>query len=286
MSKVIGLRLSDSREVVVKVRRAEHRVYACAKAQRHLWKAGYPCPEPLAGPTLFGDELATAEAYVSGGVELDPSLTAAELYGQSLADLVRLAPSPNQLPSLHPPPPWAWWDYPEPSFWAWQSEAELALAAERGWLRPEVPPELAWLEDVALRARARLRRFAGPPVVGHVDWYVGNLRWLNGKLHVVHDWDSLSSQPEAIICGLGMSTFAISLARWVPADLARSEAFLNGYDRVRGRPWSRDEREACWAAAVWKETYEISSSTGDVPARLELLESELDERLRLAGIFD
>jgi hypothetical protein len=71
-----------------------------------------------------------------------------------------------------------------------------------------------------------------PAVVGHVDWWVGNLRWLDSQLHVVHDWDSLASQPEAIICGFAASMFAESLGQWVQANLAESEAFLAGYERA------------------------------------------------------
>jgi hypothetical protein len=121
-------------------------------------------------------------------------------------------------------------------------------------------------------------------VVGHVDWWVGDLRWLDSKLHVVHDWDSLASQPEAIICGFAASMFAESLGHWVQANLAQSEAFLAGYERARGRVWSREERQVCWAAGLWLESFDISASTGDIPARVALLEAELAERLRLAGL--
>lgn len=146
-------------------------------------------------------------------------------------------------------------------------------------------PELSWLEDLAVRTRARLSRFHAPEVVGHVDWWVENLRWLDGKLFVVHDWDSLAAQPEAIICGFAASTFHESLAHWVQADLAQTEAFLAAYERARGRGWSREEREVCWAAGLWHNSHGISAASANVtfPARAALLAAELPERLRLAG---
>jgi hypothetical protein len=49
LSTVIGLRLADGREVVVKVRPDSPRIAACVDVQRHLFQAGYPCPEPLTG---------------------------------------------------------------------------------------------------------------------------------------------------------------------------------------------------------------------------------------------
>lgn len=284
MSRVLGLRLVDGRDVVVKVRRAEARLYGCAAVHRHLWQAGYPCSELLVEPVPIGDGLATAEQYVPGGVQLEPGVETAEDYARALAELIRLAPAPSAVPSLEPPPPWAWWDYAGGCTWAWQSAAERELAATRGWPRPDLPHERAWLERLATRARARLNAFKAPAVVGHADWWVDNLRWRGGKLHVVYDWDSLAAQPEAVICGLAASMFAESMGHWVQANLAQSEAFIAGYERARGHVWSDEEREVCWAAGLWLESYDISASIGDVLTRASQLQSELVERLRLAGL--
>jgi hypothetical protein len=285
VSRVFGVRLVDGREVVIKVRRPESRYYGCVAAHQRIWEAGFPCPEPLAGPVPFGDELATAERFVPGGDLLEPSTENAERYAWALAELVRVAPAASALPSLDPPPAWAWWDYPGPGTWAWQSAAERALAAERGWARPEPSSEQAWLEDLAVRTRARLATFRAPPVVAHVDWWMENLRWLQGKLFVVHDWDSLAAQPEAIICGFAATTFHESLAHWVQADLAQSEAFIAAYERARGCAWTREEREICWAAGLWHNSHAISAASGNTTfaARAALLKTELPERLRLAG---
>jgi hypothetical protein len=50
---VIGLRLADDREVVVKVRPDSPRIAACVEVQRRMFQAGYPCPEPLTGAAPF-----------------------------------------------------------------------------------------------------------------------------------------------------------------------------------------------------------------------------------------
>jgi hypothetical protein len=47
LSAVIGLRLADGREVVVKVRPDSPRIAACVEVQRRVFQAGYPCPQPL-----------------------------------------------------------------------------------------------------------------------------------------------------------------------------------------------------------------------------------------------
>ena len=70
LSAFIGLRLADRREVVVKVRPDSPRIAACVEVRRRVFLAGYPCPRPLTGAARFGDDVATAEAYVPGGVML------------------------------------------------------------------------------------------------------------------------------------------------------------------------------------------------------------------------
>jgi hypothetical protein len=71
LTRVIGVRLADGREVVVGVRPSARRVVGCIEVQRRLYESGYPCPQPLAGPAPFGEYQATAESYVSGGVMRD-----------------------------------------------------------------------------------------------------------------------------------------------------------------------------------------------------------------------
>jgi hypothetical protein len=67
LSIVSGLRLADGRELIAKARPPADRIQACVYIQRHLWAAGFPCPEPLAGPHPLGTMTATAEAFVPGG---------------------------------------------------------------------------------------------------------------------------------------------------------------------------------------------------------------------------
>src|SRR5215831_21176991 len=64
LSAVVGLRLADKREVVVKVRPASPRIAACVEVQQRMCESGYPCPDPLGGRAPVGKGVATAEAYV------------------------------------------------------------------------------------------------------------------------------------------------------------------------------------------------------------------------------
>src|SRR5262245_13936951 len=91
LSTVIGIRLADRREVVVKARPAPERINACVQVQRHLWRSGFPCPEPLAGPAPLGELAATAEVYVAGGELLEAGPDSPQRFAELLAELVRLA---------------------------------------------------------------------------------------------------------------------------------------------------------------------------------------------------
>ncbi|MFC3455014.1 hypothetical protein ACFOSH_36740, partial [Amycolatopsis speibonae] len=57
LSVVIGLRLVDGREVVIKVRPDSPRLAACVEVQRRLFQAGYPCPRPLTGAAPLGGDV-------------------------------------------------------------------------------------------------------------------------------------------------------------------------------------------------------------------------------------
>lgn len=275
LSRVTGLRLADGREVVVKVRPPAARIEACVDVQRHLWAAGFPCPEPLAGPCPLGTMTATAEAFVLGGTRLEPAADSPRLFAEALATLVRLAPPVASLPACTPPPAWVFWDHDEAGTWPLPDDCDDDLNRHA---------EPAWLEDVGRRVRRRLALCRQPPVVGHADWEEPNLRWRDRRLHVVHDWDSVVSRPEAAIAGVAA---AVCPAFGGPgaATLEESAAFLRAYERARGQPWSADEWQVCWAAGLWVRAYNAKKATlrGADGVLLEPLANEAAARLRLAG---
>jgi hypothetical protein len=121
-------------------------------------------------------------------------------------------------------------------------------------------------------------------VVGHADREEPNLRWIDRHLHVVHDWDSVVSRPEAAIAGVAAAAYP-AFGEPGTATLEASEAFLWAYEQVRGRPWSVDERQICWAAGLWIRAYNAKKATleGDGEAMLVRLGGEAAEQLRLAG---
>jgi NAD(P)-dependent dehydrogenase (short-subunit alcohol dehydrogenase family) len=98
---------------------------------------------------------------------------------ETVRTLVRLAPAVAAIPTLTPPPPWVFWDHDQPGIWPIPDDRDDDLNRH---------PEPAWLDEIRRRVRRRLAQCRQPPVVGHTDWEVPNIRWSDRRLHVVHDW--------------------------------------------------------------------------------------------------
>ncbi len=124
------------------------------------------------------------------------------------------------------------------------------------WPRPHdpifdfrvTPAGWGWLDDDAREAADELVRLRGryAPVVGHGDWYAGNLRFAGGQVVAAFDWD-LVVEPEAVLAGLSAGGF---LADGAPSP-EQVAGFLADYDRAHPGAFDADERRAAAAAARW-----------------------------------
>jgi hypothetical protein len=276
LSAVVGLRLADGREVVVKVRPDSPRIAACIEVQSRMFQAGYPCPEPLTGATPFGGDVATAEAYVPGGAMLPATDHAAGAFAEAFARLIRLAPGPAEVPALDPAPSWAAWNH----------------AGDGLWPCPEEDPDVnlnevagaEWIDDAGRRARVRMRASESEAVIGHCDWLAGNLRWNGDELLVVHDWDSVTADSEAVLAGFAAALYPAGSAGEL-TTVEDTERFLVAYCHARGREFSADELERSWAAGVWTRAYDAKYQHAAGQRIISLSENEARERLRRTGTW-
>jgi hypothetical protein len=230
LSEVVGARLADGREVVVKRRADESgRTRFCLAGQRLLAEQGFPCPMPLTDVTYQSGLAVHAEELIGGGeVETADTPAAAERSAVLLADLTARLAEFNLDPPL-PNPEWVRWD----------------------WLPKHQPTSKAptWIEDTSRRVRAKLSECRLPPVLGHADWEAQNLRWLRAEPLVVHDWDSLAWLPEAVLVGSAAGAFA-SHDTPTLAPVESSAAFLDAYQSACGKRFSPYEHEIAWAASI------------------------------------
>ena len=274
LSAVIGLRLADSRAVVVKVRPDSPRMAACVEVQRRLFESGYPCPAPLTGALPFGAGVATAEAYVPGGDLLPSAGRSAWAFAGAFARLLTLAPRLAEVPALDPPPSWADWNHAGAGLWPRPEDPDVNLSEVAG---------PAWIDEIGRRARDRLRAGASDAVIGHCDWLAANLRWSGDKLLVVHDWDSVTADSEAVLVGFAAALYS-TVSVNEPATVEETQRFLLAYCDAHGRKLSADELERSWAAGVWTRAYDARYQHAVGQPVLSLTESAARERLHRAGI--
>ena len=277
LSRVVGLRLRDGRNVVVKVRPAEARLAGCAEVQRRLWGSGFPCPEPLAGPAPLAETgyAVNAEVLIEGGAAYPPGEGAdrAEAFASLLARFIDLAPSPDDVPGLAPSPAWINWDHQFPGVWPPPDDRDVDL---------NQLPETAWLDELGHAARTRLAATrATAPVIGHCDWESHNLEFRDGEPWAVHDWDSVVCAAETVIVGVAAAMWPAGVDS-VGAGIEQSEQFLDAYQRARGRAFSPQQVEEVWAAGVWIRAFNAKKFLLDGVDTLSGEEAE--ERARRGGL--
>jgi aminoglycoside phosphotransferase (APT) family kinase protein len=246
---VVGVRLEDGRDVVVKAHQSWQRtleqVAACVRVQTALHAAGFPAPRPLAGPVAVPSApgYLTFEDYVDGDQAdaHEPSVRTA--MANSLAELVLLA-TPHASRELVN----TWFDWFTGPLWPRPHSTLFDFSQPSG----------AWIDDLAARARGRLAGWQGERVVvGHGDWSVKNLRFRDGRIAAVYDWDSLCLLPEVCIVGAGAVSFPATWYLPVPKapTIQEVEAFLAEYEAARGLAFTRAERSAIDAATVYAMGY-------------------------------
>lgn len=282
LSRVLGLRLRDGREVVVKVRPWQERLVTCVAVQEVLAGLGFPCPRPLAGPDRIGQPVQAvhAEQLLPGGQMMPPGGDAAGMFAALLADLVALTPyvAATQLASLRAcSPPWVGWDHTGEQLWPARDTPGSALHEQPG-------PD--WVDEVTAAAQTLLLSASDLPLVlGHGDWESQNLRWIDRRPRAVHDWDSLVAQPEPAVVGAAAAVWPAGAEGRHAATVQESEAFLDAYQHAAGRTWNDSDQRLAWASGLWLRTYNAKKDAADGGGpQLDLLANEVDQRRRLAGL--
>jgi hypothetical protein len=277
---------------VFKVRPYEARQEGCAAVQRHLWRAGFPCPEPLAGPVpLDGSVLpdgtaiavqsgtaiaVNAETLIRGGAPYPPGdgPERAQAFATLLARFIASTPAPEQVPDLTPPPAWINWDHTFPGLWPPPDDRDFDL---------NTLSDTAWLDHLDRLGQAAHDRLtttrAATPVIGHCDWESHNLDFHNGEPRAVHDWDSVVSAPETVIVGVAAAMWPAGIG-CPGATLKQSHDFLDAYQQARGKSFTAEEIQETWAAGLWIRAFNAKKFSLD--GFETLTPAEADERLRRA----
>jgi Phosphotransferase enzyme family len=274
ISAVFGLRLAGGRDVVVKAREDDGRAASCVAAQALLAERGFPCAPPLTPAVGVGALAVHAEESRPGGELLrgdspDVAVRSAAVFARLMAELADVTVAPPL-----PNPRWVRWDHTDSGLWP-----AIGFLDERD--QSVVP---AYAVDTADRARKRLLAADLPCVLGHADFEAQNLRWRNGEIWIVHDWDSLAWQPEAALAGAACGAFTDASPPTL-APIESSAAFLAAYQDIRGRRFTSEEQEISWAASLWPAAHNArwEALHGDTPVSCNAVRTQAAERLRRAN---
>lgn len=246
-SAVFGVRLADDRQVVVKLRRWRDRLAHCYDVHRFVWERGFACPEPLAPPMRRGSVAVSFEALVPGGAPLEGGPDTPASLGRVLAELVAATPAPPPGGGLAPDVGFLRWNHDGDGLWPRATDVARDLN--------EVT-ELGWLDDYGHAVRERLVHVDSPAVIGHGDWWSENVRWENGKVLAVDDWDSTVALPEPALAGVASALFSGGAS-----SVDEGELFLDSYATTAGADWTDDDVELAWAAGLWARLYDARKET-------------------------
>jgi Ser/Thr protein kinase RdoA (MazF antagonist) len=262
---VVGLRLGDGAEVVVKVHRfhaSMERLAACVEVQRHLHDAGLPAPRPLLPPAPLGAGLATVEELRAG--------TSADGYApevrRSLAiELHRLIEAARPLVG-HVALDLDWSNrslddelWPEPHDLRFDFEA-TAQGAE-------------WIDELARLAVARRQADVGPLVISHLDWRVQNVAFDGTSIVAIYDWDSVALTSEAASVGIAAAGHPVDWRQGhpdPPPTPDQMRAFVTDYEHARGAPFTLAERDVLDAANLSMVAYSARCQHSDQLLRPDL----------------
>lgn len=259
VGSVHGLTLDDGRRVVVKVNGARGSTAfldAMQSVQGQLAAAGFPAPVPLVRPTRLGRGMATAESLLDAGDHPDghdPGVRRTMAAGlEEIVERCRALGAPEGLEhSLIGPAR-------GPEIWPEPHDARFDFAGTRAGVE--------WIDAIARRALDVLREDEGERVVGHGDWRAEHVRFADGRISAVYDWDSLRIASEAAHAGSAAHCFP---ANWridqPPLPTAgEARAFIEDYEAARGRPFSAPERAVANATLVYTMGYTARCQHSDV----------------------
>lgn len=121
-------------------------------------------------------------------------------------------------------------------------------------------------------------------MIVHADFEDQNLRWTGGKIHVVHDWDSLALLPECAAVGSTAAAWPGGVSEWC-ATVEQAEEFIAAYESVGGFAFDEVERRAAWAGALWHRSFNARKDAADGGGmQLDLFRRDAPRLLALAGL--
>jgi hypothetical protein len=249
---VLGLRLADGRDVVIKAYQSRWTapfLTAVQAVQEHAHTNGMPCARPLAEPSPLPGRanLATVESWwPDPGMRADPSPDARRTSAAGLAQQIgvtRTITEPLGALADHPLRQVTDGLYPEPHSPLFDF-ARTAAGAD-------------WIDELARRAAVVRDASDEPAVPGHTDWSARNIRVTGHRLEAVYDWDSVALVPESTTVGQAAATWKVTSEpdAWEFPTLDEITGFLCDYEAAAERRLTDVQWRSAGAAAAYLLAY-------------------------------
>jgi Phosphotransferase enzyme family len=236
---VFGLELTSGERVVLKL---FHPMFPPAELQamqrclEGLVARGFPAPPPRT-PLFRADDRITGGfyAYRDGELADGHAPDVRRELARSLAELARLT-ADVEVPGLPLSPARG------PTLWA---------TPHRSFDSNEPSPATDWIDEVARSAQAVVRGAAAALQPVHLDWGVKNVRFRDGRVCAVYDWDSLAAGSEAEMVGRASAEFPTQWERprRRTPTIDESAAYVGEYEQARGQAFTAEERAVADASA-------------------------------------
>ena len=242
---MLGVELRDGSRLALKIHTGaypESYLVAAQRVQEHLWRRGFPCPQPLG---VQGR--ASMEEWKDNGVYRDGhDSEVRHVLAVLLARMIELADELRPLPRLD-----RGFSFPEPDGPLWPPPHNVLFDFEATSAGAD------WIDDIARAARRIRDDPIGRDVAAHGDWVANHVRFVGAEPSVAYDWDSLETDREPNLLGCAAATFTYNehLSVRLEPTVDETCAFIADYEAARGSPLSEDERRATQAAAVYVRAY-------------------------------
>lgn len=249
VSFTIGLRLGSGQRIVAKFRSPANitlpMLQAVCQVQEYLANQCFPAPRMILPPLQQGNTFASIETLLDVGENCDahdPAVQRAMVIGlaqqirltQPLLNLANLPLSRFQSTVL--------WEKPHNVLFDFERTAEGA----------------EWIDAIAKKAKAEFSSSDHPLQIGHMDWSVKNMRFHNGQLSAVYDWDSLRLENELVILGNALkgflTTWYVNVESIVPTP-TEVNSFIQDYESARELPFTEAEQQKIRAAFLYSMAY-------------------------------
>jgi hypothetical protein len=243
---VLGAVLGDGREIVIKVHQSTTTIdhlRECVRLRAHL--ADHGSPAVLVGPCSLANGHAIVESYAELGSWRDPHEPAIRRsLARGLAGIVAALRPFAKTTTLSPM-------FLAPTTELWPKPHSRLFDFER------IAAEAAWIDELA--GAARNVPIAGDRVIAHADWRAEHLRFIDDRVVVGYDWDSLAVGPEPALVGCCAHAFTADWShgayRAQAPTVEEAGELVHAYEEARGRAFDRAERTTCAAAFAYACAY-------------------------------